>query len=146
MRSPLSMALILATLFALAATATHAADPTPATSPAHPMVTTASGLQYLETDAGEGATPKNGQTVVVVYSISADGKILEGKNGGRNFEFALGKGQALRGLEEGVSTMKVGGKRTLYVPPALGYGAEGVPGRVPPHAILQIDVELKAIR
>ncbi|MCC6766098.1 MAG: FKBP-type peptidyl-prolyl cis-trans isomerase [Deltaproteobacteria bacterium] len=146
MRTPISTALALAALLALTPTPTPAADPAPSASPAGSMVTTKSGLEYVETSAGEGATPKNGQTVVVLYAITADGKTIEGKNGGRTFEFTLGKNQALKGLEEGVSTMKVGGKRTLHVPPALGYGAEGVPGRVPPHAILQIDVELKAIR
>lgn len=148
MRRCISTILILLATVTLAATPATGTESTsaPAASPAATMVTTKSGLRYVETSAGEGATPKNGQTVVVLYSITAEDKVIEGKNGGRSFEFTLGKDQALKGLEEGVSTMKVGGKRTLYVPPALGYGTEGVPGRVPANATLKIDVELKAIR
>jgi peptidylprolyl isomerase len=145
MRTRLSTLALLMTPMVLAAPA-FAADPAPSASPAAAMVTTASGLKYVETSPGEGATPKSGQTVVVLYSITADGKVIEGAKGGRNFEFVLGKDQALKGLEEGVSTMKVGGKRTLYVPPELGYGVGGVPGRVPGNAVLLIEVELKAIR
>lgn len=134
---------------AVAATTAVAADPTPAAKPAADepagTVTTKSGLKYLETAPGEGASPKNGQTVTILYSITADGKVIEGKNGGRSFDFTLGKGQALKGLEEGVSTMKVGGKRTLFVPPSLGYGTGGVPGKVAPDAVLQIEVDLKSI-
>lgn len=136
---------VIAATLTLAATTARAADPAATASPAA-RVTTASGLEYVETSPGEGAVPQDGQTVVVFYSITADGRVIEGKNGGRTFEFVIGKGQALKGLEEGVSTMKVGGKRTLYVPPNLGYGAEGVPGRVPPNSTLEIPVELRAIR
>jgi peptidylprolyl isomerase len=136
---------------AVAATTAVAVEPTPApaeSAAAEPAgtVTTKSGLKYLETAPGEGATPKPGQTVVVIYTLTVADKEIEGAKGGRNFEFALGKGQALKGLDEGVSTMKVGGKRTLWIPPALGYGPEGVPGKVPPNAMIQIEVELKAIR
>ena len=143
-RTPAIVA-IAATL-TLAATTARAADPAATASPAAARVTTASGLEYVETSPGEGAAPQDGQTVVVFYSITAGGRVIEGKNGGRTFEFVIGKGQALKGLEEGVSTMKVGGKRILYVPPNLGYGAEGVPGRVPPNATLEIPIELRAIR
>lgn len=146
MRRRTATTLALATILVLAATSARAADPAPAASPGAASVTTASGLEYVEVSAGEGATPKDGQTVVILYSIKSGETVIEGKNGGRTFEFTLGKGQALKGLEEGVSTMKVGGKRTLRVPPALGYGTEGVPGRVPANAVLEIDVELKAIR
>lgn len=146
MRRRTATTLALVTTLLLAATPTRAAEPAPSASPGTAGVTTASGLTYVETHPGEGATPKDGETVVVVYSITAGDKVIEGKNGGRTFEFTLGKNQALAGLEEGVSTMKVGGRRRLSVPPALGYGPEGVPGRVPANAVLQIDVELKAIR
>lgn len=136
--------------FAVAATPAVAADSTPAAqdaAAAEPAgtVTTKSGLKYVETAPGEGATPKSGQTVRVLYTITANDREIEGGKSGRTFEFTLGKGQALKGLEEGVSTMKVGGKRTLFVPPALGYGAEGIPGKVPADAVLKIDVELKGI-
>lgn len=140
-------------MLAVAASGAVAAEPSSpgaastaaASGDAPGTVTTSSGLKYVETAAGEGATPKAGQTVRVLYTISVDGKEVEGAKGGRTFEFMLGKDQALKGLEEGVSTMKVGGKRTLFVPPSLGYGAEGIPGKVPPQATLKIDVELKAI-
>lgn len=136
--------------FAVAATAAVAADSAPAASSAAATepagtVTTKSGLKYVETAPGEGAMPKSGQTVRVLYTITANDREVEGGKGGRTFEFTLGKGQALKGLEEGVSTMKVGGKRTLFVPPSLGYGTEGVPGKVPGDAVLKIDVELKGI-
>ena len=137
---------------AVATAGAVAAEPSPAPASAAPesgdppgAITTKSGLKYIETATGEGATPKAGQTVRVLYTITIDGKEIEGARGGRTFEFVLGKGQALPGLDEGVSTMKVGSKRTLFVPPALGYGSEGIPGKVPSDAILKVDVELKGI-
>ncbi len=137
----------LAVLLMLAG-ATHAAaaDPSPAPSPdAARTVTTASGLRYVDTQVGSGAMPKPGQTVAVHYVAMNGPTRIEGSPGGQPFEFQLGKGQALKGLEEGVSTMKVGGKRTLIVPPELGYGIAGVPGRVPPNATLTFEVELVAV-
>ncbi len=122
-----------------------AADPTPAGSPAGPTVTTASGLKYVDLVVGTGPTPKPGEQVAVLYTISHKDKQLAGSRGAP-FVFALDRDQALKGLNEGVSTMKVGGHRKLTVPPSLGYGSEGVEGRVPPNATLDIDVELVEIK
>jgi peptidylprolyl isomerase len=145
---------LLASLLALTVggTATRAlADPTPAPSAsaapaAEKTITTATGLQYVDVEIGSGPTPKPGQTVAIAYTISFDGKKIANSRSGQPFAFALDRDQAMKGLDQGVSTMKVGGKRKLLVPPSLGYGAEGVEGRVPPNATLQIDVELLEIR
>lgn len=123
-----------------------AAEPSPAPSASvAPPVTTASGLKYVDLALGSGPMPKPGQTVAIEYTISADGKRIAGSRGGP-MVFAIDRDQAMKGLNEGVSTMKVGGHRTLIVPPALGYGTTGVDGRVPPNATLQIDVQLLEIR
>lgn len=137
------------TLCAALATRANAADPAPASSggdSAAKVVTTKSGLQYEDVKVGTGATPKTGQTAVVTYVITVDGKKIEGSPAAQPLEFVLGKEQTLKALEEGVSTMKVGGQRKLVVPPQLGYGPEGVPGRVPPNATLHFDVELLAVK
>jgi len=116
------------------------------------IMTTASGLQITDTVVGTGATPKPGQICVMHYT----GWLYEnGKKGkkfdssvDRNepFEFAIGKQQVIGGWDEGVATMKVGGKRTLIIPPALGYGARGAGGVIPPNATLIFDVELLAVK
>ena len=136
---PLIASLALGTSFA------NAADPTPAPSAADTPVTTKSGLQYIDVKVGTGATPKQGQTAVVSYTLTVDGRKVEGSTSVQPLEFVLGKGQTLKALEEGISTMKVGGQRKLMVPAELGYGPEGVPGRVPPNAPLNFDVELLAV-
>ncbi len=119
---------------------------------AQPVTTTASGLGIIDTKVGTGASPKPGQTVVVHYT----GWLYEnGKRGkkfdssvdrGQPFEFPIGKGQVIAGWDQGVATMKVGGKRTLIIPPNLGYGANGAGGVIPPNATLIFDVELLRIK
>jgi len=119
---------------------------------AQPVTTTSSGLGIIDTKVGTGPSPKPGQTVVVHYT----GWLYEGgKKGkkfdssldrGQPFEFPLGKGQVIAGWDEGVATMKVGGKRTLIIPPALGYGARGAGGVIPPNATLIFDVELLGVK
>ena len=119
---------------------------------AQPVTTTSTGLGIIDTKVGTGATPKPGQTVVVHYT----GWLYEnGKRGkkfdssvdrGQPFEFPIGKGQVIAGWDEGVATMKVGGKRTLIIPPSLGYGANGAGGVIPPNATLIFDVELLRIK
>ncbi len=115
-------------------------------------VTTASGLQMIDTQAGSGASPKAGQTAVVHYT----GYLSEGGNKGKKFdssvdrgspfEFPIGQGRVIKGWDEGVASMKVGGKRTLIIPPALGYGERGAGGVIPPNATLIFDVELLGVK
>ena len=114
--------------------------------------TTASGLQIIDTTVGAGASPKPGQICVMHYTgwLYEDGK--KGKkfdsSVDRNepFEFPIGQHRVIAGWDEGVASMKVGGKRTLIIPPALGYGARGAGGVIPPNATLMFDVELLAVK
>jgi len=142
--------LALVTTCSLTPTLAVAADPSPAASPGAATdaktVTTKSGLQYTDIEVGKGNMPKKGQTVAVKYAIYVNDKKVESSPPDTNFEFILGRDQALKGIEEGVSTMQVGGKRKLRVPPDLGYGAEGVDGKVPSNTVMLIDLELIAIR
>jgi peptidylprolyl isomerase len=115
-------------------------------------MTTASGLQITDTKPGTGASPKPGQTCVMHYTgwLYQDGvkgkKFDSSHDRGEPFEFMIGVGQVIKGWDEGVSTMKVGGKRTLIIPAALGYGARGAGGVIPPNAALMFEVELLGVR
>lgn len=106
--------------------------------------TTPSGLQYADTALGNGPTPNDGQIVVVHFVGWLDDgtKFDSTRDRGKPFGFPLGSGQVIRGWDEGVRGMRVGGKRRLVVPPALGYGEKGVPPIVPPNARLIFDIEL----
>jgi len=114
--------------------------------------TTASGLQYEDTVVGEGAEAKAGQNVTVHYTGWLYNNGVQGakfdSSVDRNdpFEFALGAGMVIKGWDEGVQGMKVGGKRTLIIPPELGYGARGAGGVIPPNATLMFDVELLGVK
>ena len=111
------------------------------------VVTTASGLKYVVINEGTGAAPKTGQTVVVHYTGTLeDGtKFDSSRDRGQPFSFKLGVGQVIKGWDEGLSTMKVGDRRKLTIPPELGYGARGAGGTIPPNATLIFDVELLKI-
>jgi len=115
------------------------------------MITTASGLQYEDLVEGQGAAASAGQTVKVHYTgwLYQNGqpgaKFDSSRDRGEPFEFPLGFGMVIRGWDEGVQGMKVGGQRRLVIPAALGYGARGAGGVIPPNATLQFDVELLAI-
>jgi FKBP-type peptidyl-prolyl cis-trans isomerase FkpA len=115
------------------------------------MTTTASGLQFEDTTVGSGAEAKAGQQVTVHYTgwLYQDGqqgaKFDSSRDRNDPFEFGLGAGMVIRGWDEGVAGMKVGGQRTLIIPAELGYGARGAGGVIPPNATLKFDVELLAV-
>jgi FKBP-type peptidyl-prolyl cis-trans isomerase FkpA len=115
-------------------------------------MTTASGLQIIDIKEGSGASPKPGQTCVMhytgwLYENGQKGKKFDSSvDRNEPFDFPIGAGRVIKGWDEGVATMKVGGKRTLIIPPALGYGARGAGGVIPPNATLMFDVELLAVR
>ena len=111
-------------------------------------VTMQDGLKYTDEQVGTGAVATAGKTAVVHYT----GWLLDGtkfdssRDRNQPFSFPLGAGQVIKGWDEGVAGMKVGGKRTLIVPPALGYGARGAGGVIPPNATLKFEVELLDVR
>ena len=112
------------------------------------FTTTASGLQYEDTTVGEGAEAAKGQQVTVHYTgwLYNDGvqgaKFDSSRDRKDPFSFALGAGMVIKGWDEGVQGMKIGGQRTLIIPSALGYGPRGAGGVIPPNATLKFDVEL----
>lgn len=124
---------------------------TTAASAASP-VTTSSGLRYTDEVVGTGAQPKPGQSVQVHYTGWLDQggkkgqKFDSSRDRGQPFSFPLGQGRVIQGWDEGVATMKIGGKRTLVIPASLGYGASGAGGVIPPNATLIFDVELLGAR
>ena len=113
--------------------------------------TTASGLQYTDTVTGSGATATAGQHVSVhytgwLYNDSTKGaKFDSSKDRNDPFQFSLGAGMVIKGWDEGVQGMQVGGTRTLVIPPQLGYGARGAGGVIPPNATLMFEVELLGV-
>src|SRR5512142_3168544 len=117
-----------------------------------PMTTTASGLQLEDTTVGTGAEAVPGKTCEMHYTgwlwvNNAKGKKFDSSlDHGSPFSFRLGAGEVIRGWDEGVAGMKVGGKRTLLIPAALGYGARGAGGVIPPNATLWFEVELLEVR
>ena len=117
-------------------------------------MTTPSGLQIIDSTVGTGASPKPGQTCVMhytgwLYDESAPEhkgtKFDSSRDRNDPFEFPLGAGHVIKGWDQGVEGMKVGGQRTLVIPAALGYGARGAGGVIPPNATLVFDVELLGV-
>jgi FKBP-type peptidyl-prolyl cis-trans isomerase len=110
-----------------------------------PIQTTPSGLQYIDQQVGTGPAPQNGRTVQVHYTgwLTDGQKFDSSVDRNQPFAFPLGQGNVIRGWDEGVATMRQGGKRRLIIPAELGYGAQGAGGgRIPPNATLIFDVEL----
>jgi peptidylprolyl isomerase len=122
-----------------------------AQAPGKPM-TTASGLQIIDSKVGTGASPTLGQICVMhytgwLYENGQKGKKFDSSvDRNEPFEFPIGQKRVIAGWDEGVASMKVGGKRTLIIPPALGYGARGAGAVIPPNAALMFDVELLAVK
>jgi peptidylprolyl isomerase len=116
------------------------------------MITTESGLKYLETVVGTGVAPQRGQTCSVHYTgwLSNSGergkKFDSSVDRGEPLAIPIGVGRVIKGWDEGILGMKVGGKRTLYIPAVLGYGARGAGGAIPPNADLIFDVELLGVK
>lgn len=135
---------IVATVAALAQT--DNSSPTKVTGKGK---STSSGLQYWDLTVGTGATATTGKTVTVHYTgwLAKDGKKFDSSvDRGTPFMFQIGAGRVIKGWEEGVAGMKVGGKRQLRIPPNLGYGAQGFAPVIPANATLIFDVELLGIK
>ena len=143
---------------ALAAVTATAQEPKPTPAPGaektseSKMTKTPSGLQYEDVKVGDGASPQKGQTAVVHYTgwlweNGAKGKKFDSSvDRGQPFSFPVGMGRVIKGWDEGVATMKVGGTRILLIPPDLGYGSRGAGGAIPPNATLIFDVELLGVK
>lgn len=141
----------LALAAALAGTAAVAPTMTSAQTTGKTM-TTSTGLKITDSKVGTGASPQPGQICVMhytgwLYENGVKGKKFDSSvDRGQPFEFSIGRGQVIGGWDQGVATMKVGGKRTLIIPPELGYGARGAGGVIPPNATLMFDVELLGVK
>jgi len=107
------------------------------------VITTKSGLKYVDLKVGKGASPKSGQTVTVTYvgTLTNGTKFDASADHGGTFDFPLGQGQVIKAWDEGVASMKIGGKRKLICPPNLAYGERALPG-IPPNSTLVFVVEL----
>ncbi len=151
---------LLTTAFAAAlfAAPAFADDPKPTPAPEAAkksegkMTKTPSGLQYEDTKVGTGASPQKGQTCVMNYTgwlweNGVKGKKFDSSlDRGTPFSFPIGQGRVIKGWDEGVATMKVGGQRVLLIPPDLGYGSRGAGGVIPPNATLIFEVELLEVK
>ena len=119
---------------------------------AQPVTTTPSGLKIIDIKVGAGPSPKPGQICVMNYTGwlydngTKGAKFDSSLDRSQPFSFPIGQHQVIAGWDEGVATMKVGGKRTLIIPPELGYGARGAGGVIPPNATLIFDVELLGVK
>src|SRR3954465_8381730 len=125
-----------ALMIVLATACSSASSGSPAAGGGGPEVTTPAGLKYTDEVVGTGKQPQVGQTAIVHYTgWTLDGKKFDSsKDKNQPFQFPRGAGRVIKGWDEGVATMKVGGKRILVAPPELGYGPRGFPPETPPNA------------
>jgi len=137
----------IAFLLALALMGWAQSDTSAPTKVTGKPVTTSSGLKYWDIKEGTGATAAAGQRVKVHYTgwLTNGKKFDSSVDRNKPFEFVLGQGMVIKGWDEGVAGMKVGGKRQLQIPPELGYGSRGAGGVIPPNATLIFDVELLGV-
>ncbi len=162
MRRIFATAVIVLVALAVSVSGQTPATQTPTHKPAQPVrpntnaptkvtgdgVKTDSGLQYWDIRVGTGAVAKAGDHVKVHYTgwLTTGKKFDSSVDARQPFDFTIGKGDVIKGWEEGVAGMKVGGKRQLRIPPELGYGAAGTPGGpIPPNATLIFDIQLLSI-
>jgi peptidylprolyl isomerase len=151
MKKLVSVLLVGAAALALAALPANADEKSEKKSDSR-MTKTPSGLQYEDVAVGTGASPKTGQTCVMHYTgwlweNGAKGKKFDSsRDSGKPFEFPLGTGRVIKGWDEGVASMKVGGKRNLLIPGNLAYGQRGYPGLIPSNATLFFEVELLGVK
>ena len=149
---PVAGALAALVLAVAVSTAVTVVFPARAAAAEPGEVTLPSGLRIIDTKVGTGATPQKGQTCVMhytgwLYENGAKTKKFDSSvDRGQPFEFPIGERREIAGWDEGVATMKVGGKRTLIIPPELGYGARGAGGAIPPNATLIFEVELLGVK
>lgn len=146
---------VLAAIALWAQTPTHKAAPAARANTTTPSkvvgdgVKTTSGLQYWDIKAGTGAEAKNGSHVKVHYTgwLTTGKKFDSSVDAHTPFDFTIGQGDVIKGWDEGVTGMKIGGKRQLRIPPELGYGASGTPGGpIPPNATLIFDIQLLGVK
>ena len=146
------LALMSALAIIMIGSVSHFVSTTASAQTAGKIMTTTSGLQIIDSVAGTGASPKPGQICVMhytgwLYENGQKGKKFDSSvDRNEPFEFPIGKGRVIAGWDEGVASMKVGGKRTLIIPAQLGYGARGAGGVIPPNATLMFDVELLGVK
>ena len=142
----LILAVVLLAVLALAQA--KKADTSAPTKVKGEPVQTPSGLQYCDIKVVTGATAAAGQQVTVHYTgwLTNGKKFDSSVDSGRPFPFTIGAGQVIKGWDEGVAGMKIGGKRQLKIPPQLAYGERGYPGAIPPNATLIFDVELLSVK
>ncbi len=145
---PFVLALLLAAPLPVVAATSSAYKTSAMKTSAAKTVTLPDGLQYTDLKVGKGAMPKAGQTAIVHYTGTfPNGKKFDSsRDRGQPFEFAVGQHQVISCWDEGVSTMRVGGRRKLVCPPALAYGERGAQGVIPPNATLNFDVELLGVK
>jgi FKBP-type peptidyl-prolyl cis-trans isomerase FkpA len=144
----LKICLLLVLAVLLLATSLACSQPLASGQSSGKEITMADGLQYTDDQVGTGAEAQAGKTVSVHYTgwLTDGTKFDSSKDRGQPFSFPLGAGRVIKGWDEGVAGMKVGGKRTLVIPPDLGYGARGAPGAIPPNATLKFEVELLEVK